>query len=72
MQQDTQRKIDRLAGILDALATVQRQADMLMLDVADNGGRGSKAALCRLLEIQPQSLEPRLTAARRRIAGKAA
>jgi hypothetical protein len=68
MQQDTQSKIDRLAGILDTLAQVQRQADELMVDIAINGGRGSKAALCRLLEIKPQSFDDRLAAAKNRLA----
>ncbi|MFF3734058.1 hypothetical protein ACFYXM_28070 [Streptomyces sp. NPDC002476] len=68
MKQETQNKIDRLAGILGRLAEVQREADVLMIDIATNGPRGSQVALSRLLGIQPQSLPDRITAAKNRIA----
>ncbi|MFI5749024.1 hypothetical protein ACIBBE_24530 [Streptomyces sp. NPDC051644] len=70
MEKDTQSKIDRLAGVLGRLAQTQREADELMVDIATNGGHGSQAALSRLLEIKPQSLDGRITAAKNRIASE--
>ncbi|WP_141658536.1 hypothetical protein [Streptomyces mutabilis] len=67
MNQETQAQIDRLAGVLSRLSAVQREADLLLTAIAESGDRGSKAALCRLLDIKPQSLDDRLTAARKRI-----
>jgi hypothetical protein len=58
--------------VLIELEHWQEKSDVLILCIAESGDRGSQAALSRLLEIKPQSLPRRITAARNRIAARQA
>lgn len=68
LPQEIEDDLARLSRALDELEVAQHKADKLLIRIADSGVHGAKTALCRELDIQPQSLPDRLAAARKRIA----